>query len=244
MIDSTDYHPPLRHEGSKKLHGIVYLQKITDNRVGDASSRSIRVFQNLCGEDALGNAVLCTTMWEDLKDETMGIKREAELKEKETLWKRMCDKGSRVDRHYGTQQSASRIVSRMLDNTPKVLQIQTEMVDEKKALCDSGAGIFVAKDIITAREKVKAELDICEKAQERAIAKGDRAGERHARDDQEEAKGFLKEANEALRTLMVNHGGALGRLAVQRGGYWAPLATAGGAVVVSVIRYSTSYCNC
>lgn len=66
-----------------KLNGVIY--RITDLRMLGAAKRYLYMFRKLCGEDALTNVVLATTMWE-LIDPVVGAKREKELINGPDLW--------------------------------------------------------------------------------------------------------------------------------------------------------------
>src|SRR5262245_53143547 len=58
------------------LTGIIYLHRITDVRMTNASVRNLTLFRKLCGEDNLSNVILVTNRWE------MIGKSEAEAREK------------------------------------------------------------------------------------------------------------------------------------------------------------------
>ena len=47
------------------LSGILYLHRITDNRMAGTPLKNLQVFQKLCGRDALGKVYLTTTMWDE-----------------------------------------------------------------------------------------------------------------------------------------------------------------------------------
>jgi hypothetical protein len=82
------------------LSGIIYLHKISDNRMQGSAKRNLYMFKKLCGDSALKNVILGTTMW-DKVSETEGIARERELTSTPDFWGWMMDQGSRVFRHTG-----------------------------------------------------------------------------------------------------------------------------------------------
>jgi hypothetical protein len=44
--------------------GIIYLYSIGDARYGFIAERNLRIFKNLCGDQAMGSVVLATTFWD------------------------------------------------------------------------------------------------------------------------------------------------------------------------------------
>ena len=50
-----------------KLSGIIYLHRITDDRMGGTAWRNLRMLQNLVGEDKMANVVLVSNRWEEVR---------------------------------------------------------------------------------------------------------------------------------------------------------------------------------
>ena len=50
-----------------KLSGIIYLHRITDDRVGGMSRRNLRMLQKLVGADKMANVLLVSTRWEEVR---------------------------------------------------------------------------------------------------------------------------------------------------------------------------------
>jgi hypothetical protein len=61
-----------------RLSGIVYLHRISDNRVAGSGMRNLRMFKQLSGSSAWPNTVIGTTMW-GADEYAKGIEREREL---------------------------------------------------------------------------------------------------------------------------------------------------------------------
>jgi hypothetical protein len=74
------------HASALKLGGIIFLQRMSDVRVGDSGIKNIKMFQKLCGDDSLASVVLATTMW-DLAEGRKALDREKMLKQQPQLWK-------------------------------------------------------------------------------------------------------------------------------------------------------------
>ena len=50
-----------------KLSGIIYLHRITDDRIGGMSRRNLRMLQDLVGADRMVNVLLVSTRWEEVR---------------------------------------------------------------------------------------------------------------------------------------------------------------------------------
>lgn len=134
------------------LAGIIYLHRITDNRMAGTPLKNLRMFANLCGDDAIGNVILASTMWRQGK-EAIEERREAELKSK--YWKGMIDQGSEVVRFHRTFDSAWTIVD-IIDrkrDTRHSLLLQEEMVNLSMQLSETQVG----KQLYNTLQKLLAE---------------------------------------------------------------------------------------
>jgi hypothetical protein len=121
------------------LTGLLFLHRISDNRMTGTSVRNMNMFEMVCGVGALQNVILVTTMW-DTVDNVTGTEREEELKTK--FWQSMISSGSRIARFDSTSRSAWGILDQ-LPKSKRPLQLQTEMVDEGKPLIRTAAGSFL-----------------------------------------------------------------------------------------------------
>jgi hypothetical protein len=119
------------------LSGLLFLHRISDNRMGQSPLRLLETFKNICGEDAFQNIVLVTTMWDEVAPED-GEAREQQLRDK--YWKHMLTLGSRMERFRYTQESARHVISKFGPKTSRPLLMQREMVDELKPLSETTAG--------------------------------------------------------------------------------------------------------
>lgn len=82
----------------QRLAGILYLHRITDNRMSGTALAHLKILPSLCH-----NVVIVTTMW-DLIDDRLACGREAELKEH--FIKPSTAGGSLMARFHGTYESA------------------------------------------------------------------------------------------------------------------------------------------
>lgn len=95
------------------------------------STRNFKMFRHLCGESALKNVVIVTNMWGEVSKE-VGEAREDELATDELFFKPVLANGARMLRHDNTFESITKIIGSVIQNHPLPLQIQCELVDEKK----------------------------------------------------------------------------------------------------------------
>ncbi|KAG8213034.1 P-loop containing nucleoside triphosphate hydrolase protein [Butyriboletus roseoflavus] len=109
-----------------RLVGVIYMQRISDLRVGGSARRDFRMFQELCGEEAYPNVIIVTNMWGTVTAED-GNDRERELATKNIFFKPILDKHAKMLRHDNTKQSAHQIIQKLVDKEPVVLQIQREL---------------------------------------------------------------------------------------------------------------------
>jgi len=96
----------------------------------------------------------------------VGEARERELASK--FLKPALDKGARMVRHHNTEQSAHDVIRHIVNNHPVVLQIQRELVDERKDVANTAAGVAINVDL--AEEARRHEADMRRAQEERARA--------------------------------------------------------------------------
>ncbi|KAI6006735.1 hypothetical protein EDC04DRAFT_974151 [Pisolithus marmoratus] len=123
-----------------KLSGVLYLHRISDNRVSGTPLRNYNMFKELCGKENFKNVILVTTMWDEVTEE-VGSAREKELQS--DFWGSMISLGSTIHRFDGTMESAWKIINSLSVAPPvqrRPLQIQREMVDKHMPLHRTAAG--------------------------------------------------------------------------------------------------------
>ena len=113
------------------------------------------MFRELCGDSTLRNVILVTNMWGKVSQD-VGEVRENELATE--FFKQVLDKGAQLARHHNTTQSAHDIIRRIMKNRPIVLQIQHELVVEKKDIINTAAGEAVNIELNEQIRRHQAEL--------------------------------------------------------------------------------------
>ena len=154
-----------------RLSGLLYLHRITDDRVGGTAMKNLRMFQKLVGDDSMKNVVLVTTMWGKLQRPDDGDARVKQLTETGQFWGGMITSGARHERYDGTREDALRIIHMMLYNPPRKLQIQEEL-ESGQRLTGTAAGKEVADRLETLRAHHAEEVRELKKELSQAAQKG------------------------------------------------------------------------
>jgi len=194
-----------------KLAGVIYFHRISDFRMGGISRRNFSMFRRLCGDSTLKNVVIVTNMWGEVTPEK-GEARELELSTDDAFFKPALEKGAVLDRHLHTKESGMRILARVVDNHPLALKIQTELVDEKKALLDTAAGDELNREMKALVAKHKAEIDDLRRETREAMRQKDLETQQELQAQERKLKTEiyrLEEQSEQLRSEFSEHTGHL-----------------------------------
>ena len=162
-----------------RLTGILYLQRITDNRFGGCALLNLKMFKKMCGEDCLPNVVLLTTMWGGSEEQIrLQQARELELISDNKLWAGLIRLGARTMRWDRTEQTEIDIVKEIMNRPQIVLEIQRQIVDEGMNLHQTAAGIQLREEITKKEQEHQAELHEVREDMERALkSKNDQLAE-------------------------------------------------------------------
>lgn len=162
----------LKEVANVKLSGLIYLHRITDDRIGGSAAKNLTMMQNLVGEDNLKNVMLVTSRWEGMTSEDdlyVAEEREKELKNQGGYWHAMLNFGASYHRYDNKVETAKEIIKQLVHNSPAFLQIQKEL-KEGLSLGDTAAGKALIekyeKDRLEQEKKLKAqqvELDALKK---------------------------------------------------------------------------------
>jgi len=181
-----------RYKNGSRLAGLIYVHRISDRRFSGIAGRNFKIFRELCGESSLKNVVLVTNMWGEVSHE-VGEARERELAS--NFLKLALDKGAQMVRHHNTEQSAHDVIRRIMNNHPVVLQIQRELVDERRDITNTAAGEAVNTELAEEAKRHEAELKRAQEERERAL----REKEEEARRKREEEKRRQEEEMRRVR---------------------------------------------
>ena len=147
------------YTADRKLSGIIYLHKISDNRMYGTAMRNLRMFRQLCGEDCYKNVILATTHWLGSTPTDIELKRQQELVETKDFWGFMVSRGSQYRRFDNTQQSAFSLLDLVLGLERCKLQMQEEMVGENKDVKDTSAGKILEGELEKLKEQFAKEKE-------------------------------------------------------------------------------------
>ncbi|OBS23312.1 hypothetical protein FPOA_03861 [Fusarium poae] len=193
-----------------QLAGIVYLHRITDNRVSGSALKNLSMSKQLCGENAFGHVVLCTSMWDSLGTvpQEIGIEREKELIDTSSFWGTMHAGGSQVVRWEGTKESAQAVVDRIIkihkENGKAMLKIQEELVDGGMSLDETGAGREIQREILEAKAELKEKIKQLQGLQEHMIRDSNETLANELASQRKDFEDRLTEASEAQETLKIS----------------------------------------
>ena len=189
-----------------KLTGIIYLHPIKETRMEGSALQNFRAFQRLCGEDNFEHIVLCTTFWDTVAEST-GLARERELCENPDFWAKMMSQGSRVMQIRDYAQSKD-ILVQMSRKSTVTLDIQKEMVDERRSLDDTAVGKAVNAQMAALKAEHEAQLARAKAEAQELLQKRDEENKKRQEEQLkhnkkvQEAQQRLQEEQECLRARL------------------------------------------
>jgi hypothetical protein len=119
------------------LSTILYLHRISDNRMSGSAMKNLKLFWKLCGRKVMPNVVIVTTMW-SLVQADWGKDREEVLTKE--VWNDMVDNGCTVKRFQDTRQSAWDIVGSVKQKLSEPVSIVKEMANGQ-SIPETNAGM-------------------------------------------------------------------------------------------------------
>lgn len=139
------------------------MQSIHD-RIDITSLRYLQIFRKLYGENNLECVALVTTRW-DTVDKTLGLQREQHLNTIYGFWKDLISKGAQTFRHDEEQISGQKIILSLLNRNRNIeCRIQREMIDQKKTLAETTAGLEVLGQIEKVRVQHENEVSLIKRS--------------------------------------------------------------------------------
>jgi hypothetical protein len=99
-----------------------------------------------------GSIILCSTMW-DKEDPQIAQSRETELALSSEFWRDMIDRGSKTFRFDGAKEIALKVCGYIINrNEVMTLALQHQLVDEKKPLHKTDAGLEIEQEILQVKQ--------------------------------------------------------------------------------------------
>ena len=139
-------------------------------------------------------------MWENVNYED-GVARENELRDTPEFWGDMIREGSRLERHTNDRESAVKLLSMFVDASGFVVDLQRQMVDQKKNLSETAAGMELEAELNRERAKFLKQISEVKKEMEDAIKHKDEQSARELRLQNEHWDRKIKEVNEQQAKL-------------------------------------------
>ena len=162
-----------RYRQGIKLHGIIYLHRISDVRVTDAAKQNLLFLRKLCGDRAIGNVIIVTNVWDEVNAEE-GRRRAAGLQFTDDFFRPALDGGARLMHHTdGTIEFAHTIIKSIMRNHPETLAIQEELVDKDMDIDQTSVGKEVDRWIVEHIEMYEEQDDELWESAEQAKRDGD-----------------------------------------------------------------------
>ncbi|KAF5677559.1 GTP binding domain-containing protein [Fusarium heterosporum] len=162
------------YENGVRIHGVLVLHPISNNRMSGSNLHCLTLLKAVFDLGSCRNLAIVTTMWPenpDSAEKRVLVEREIELLTKQSFFGDLAARGAQPFKYYehghhdlhSQTASARRIVHHLLDKfdgyTPGVLQLQREIVDEKRSLGQTTAGIVAARYLRKARQTHQTRLN-------------------------------------------------------------------------------------
>ncbi|KAF9869947.1 hypothetical protein CkaCkLH20_12556 [Colletotrichum karsti] len=207
LVEITNY-LAAQHASGLPLRGILYLHRITDNRMTNTSKSYLRLLESLVGDDALRNVILVTTMWNMLRpeDRRRGLQREQELLD--NFWSSMEQKGSYVAQFDGTADSAYALVFQLAGKDSVVLDIQKETVEQDRSILETTAGMNLIHQLKKDSESYQLQMSNVEKQLELEMREEPRDKDkiRQLKTKKQEIEKILRLMNGSVERMKVHPG--------------------------------------
>ncbi|TEB22531.1 P-loop containing nucleoside triphosphate hydrolase protein [Coprinellus micaceus] len=133
-------------EAKQRLAGVVYVKDISQVKMTGSACNNLHLFKKICGEDSLRNVAIVTTKWGRVPEEE-GKERQRNLEINDKYFGGMIKAGAVPFCYDGTPASAHSILEHIFTKQPTELNIQREMVVEKKELADTEAAQELHKQL-------------------------------------------------------------------------------------------------
>jgi hypothetical protein len=138
------------------------------------------MLQKVCGL-ALKNTIIVTTRW-DVVGNQKAVELEQELVTGERYFKPLCDAGASTFGHDNTRASAQRVLYKLLNNNPIVLQMQEEL-KKGMTLEETAAGSQLSADLDLIIKRHEAEIKKVREDFQEALEAKDKAWQKELNDE-------------------------------------------------------------
>jgi hypothetical protein len=139
------------------------MHRITDKRL---ATKLYAVFSKLCGEGAMRNLILATTMWGNMYGTALGRAEEREKELRDVHWRTMLAQGSIIKRFHNTYESAWDVLG-ALDRPPVVFLAPDQLRELKNNLPPTGDAIALydrLQTLLIEQQKTIEKLELASEA--------------------------------------------------------------------------------
>ncbi|KAG8718280.1 hypothetical protein FRC09_012903 [Ceratobasidium sp. 395] len=207
ILDRIGTFLKMSHNENQLLSGIIYMHRITDNRVGGVSRRNFKVFRELCGKDALKNVIITTNMWHDPPQESE-LAREQELQDSPTFFQPVLAKGARMMRYVRLQgpESAYAIIRAIMQNVPRPTYLG-EALANGIPLSETKPGKALNEELQKLIDKQKAEIQALRAEMEEALRKRDLESKQELEEERKQSQQRLDSLLGQMQALQTDLNG-------------------------------------
>lgn len=167
--------------------------------------KSLSLFRKLVGADAYKNVILATNRWEEVDQET-GNGREQQLTSNSRFWGLMRSRGCQTKRVLNTKESALGLVRHFVTDGPGLvtLEVQKELVDNKKELIDTAVGQEAAGQHAEQLRTMKKELEDVKQEFKEALKAKDESHALAIKKERDRAAQLVKGLEASFQNLRVD----------------------------------------
>jgi hypothetical protein len=179
------------YERDIQLSGIIYLSRITDNRLRGTAHQGLRALKAMCGDLGLHGVVFATTMWDKFAPELVSeaFKRHQELRKR--IYEEMGDNGGQIVALTAGVADAVEIVEQIVRRKSRMtLVFQRQLIDEDRPLHKTDVGKVL---LATPSNWYAERQDVINKAQEAILT-----------DVQTQNKAARGERNIAMKSMLTD----------------------------------------
>ncbi|CCM03857.1 uncharacterized protein FIBRA_06006 [Fibroporia radiculosa] len=163
------------YENKTKVAGVVFTYRISDHRMSGVSLENYRLFRKICGDMAMENVAVVTTMWTS-SNQTVGMRREKELST--NFFKDAIENNARMYRHDNTQESAKTILRDLMGRKSGALRVQVELVDQHKSIPETEAGTQLQSALDEEEKRHNEKLEEIERERQRLLSERESSKEK------------------------------------------------------------------
>ena len=204
VLKDLAYRLGLSYDKKKiRLSGLIYLHPITHVRMAGTPFKNLRTFKKLVGSGNMSSVALVSTMW-NANSGQEEEDRDRRLRETPEYWGDMIKERAHAHRHSGDRASAIKIITPLMHNERKVLNLQKELVDEKKDLNRTEAGQEVNAEMNKQREALERRIDQTKEEMSKALALKDQKWVEELASDQEKYQRQINETKTAQEEMKLN----------------------------------------